>query len=92
MLKKIIWEYLNSLYPNVYSVMTRRNGHLFYMMDGKPIRTVEILWELRKVFGGNEPFIDSCFIKDVFSTWLSTRPDYGTITNATDPDVLIHVH
>lgn len=91
MLKKIIWEYLNSLYPNVYSVMTRRNGYLFYM-DGKLIRTVEILWELRKVFGGNEPFIDNCFIEDVFSTWLSTRPCFGMMPNATNPDVLINVH
>jgi hypothetical protein len=87
MLKKVIWEYLNSLYPNVYSVMTRRNGYLFYTMDGKLIRTVEILSELRKMFGNDESFI-----KDVFSTWLFTRPCYGMISNATNPDVLVHVN
>jgi len=86
-MKKLMWEYLDGAYPNVYYKNTDFRRVLLNNDTFMNVRYIVGIHEkLVALFGCSPDIADN-----VLSSWLDSRPVYSTIPNATNPDVLIQV-
>lgn len=91
-MKKLIFEYLNTAYPNTYIKKTRFGNLLcgYSESDSGWTRWLEI----RENMGKTVMKLFSCNLKisdDTIKEWCETRPVFESVINSTNDEVLVPV-
>ena len=82
-MEKLMWEYLNTAYPNSYKRETKFG--LLTVLDDNDTTVLQALKRLSTMFSYSE-LEATIFIKK----WVDSRPIGKPIPNSTNPDVLVY--
>jgi hypothetical protein len=82
-MEKLMWEYLDTAYPNSYKRETKFG--LLTVLDNNDTTVLQALKRLSTMFSCSE-LEATIFIKK----WIDTRPIVRPIPNSTNHDVLVY--